>query len=41
MNAQSVVVIGAGPGGEAVAKQLAERGVAVTLVEQGPLGGLC
>jgi dihydrolipoamide dehydrogenase len=41
MNAQSVVVIGAGPGGEAAAKHLAERGIAVTLVEQGPLGGLC
>lgn len=41
MNAKSVVVIGAGPGGEAAAKQLAERGVAVTLVDPGPLGGLC
>lgn len=41
MNAQSVVVIGAGPGGESAAKHLAERGVNVTLVEQGPLGGLC
>jgi pyruvate/2-oxoglutarate dehydrogenase complex dihydrolipoamide dehydrogenase (E3) component len=41
MIAQSVVVIGAGPGGEAAAKHLAERGIAVTLVEQGPLGGLC
>lgn len=41
MNAQSVVVVGAGPGGEAAAKHLAERGVSVTLIEQGPLGGLC
>ena len=41
MNAKSVVVIGAGPGGEAAAKRLAEAGAQVTLVERAALGGLC
>jgi dihydrolipoamide dehydrogenase len=36
-----VVVIGAGPGGEAAAKRLAARGARVTLVEKAELGGLC
>jgi dihydrolipoamide dehydrogenase len=41
MNQKSVVVIGAGPGGEAAAKRLAEAGAQVTLVERAALGGLC
>lgn len=41
MNSKSVVVIGAGPGGEAAAKRLAEAGAQVTLVERAALGGLC
>jgi dihydrolipoamide dehydrogenase len=41
MNSKSVVVIGAGPGGEAAAKKLAEAGAQVTLVERAALGGLC
>jgi dihydrolipoamide dehydrogenase len=41
MNKKSVVVIGAGPGGEAAAKRLAEAGAQVTLIERAALGGLC
>ena len=41
MSSKSVVVIGAGPGGEAAAKKLAEAGAQVTLVERSALGGLC
>jgi dihydrolipoamide dehydrogenase len=41
MNAKSIVIIGAGPGGEAAAKRLAESGAQVTLVERAALGGLC
>lgn len=41
MDIKSVVVIGAGPGGEAAAKRLAEAGAQVTLVERAALGGLC
>lgn len=41
MTKKSVVVIGAGPGGEAAAKRLAEAGAQVTLVERAALGGLC
>lgn len=41
MTAKSIVVIGAGPGGEAAAKRLAESGAQVTLVERAALGGLC
>ncbi|MBK8575304.1 MAG: FAD-dependent oxidoreductase [Elusimicrobia bacterium] len=41
MNSKSVIVIGAGPGGEAAAKKLAEAGAQVTLVERAALGGLC
>lgn len=36
-----VLVIGAGPGGEAAAKRAAARGATVTLVEKARLGGLC
>ncbi|MBK8651167.1 MAG: dihydrolipoyl dehydrogenase [Elusimicrobia bacterium] len=36
-----VLVIGAGPGGEAAAKRASARGAAVTLVEKNRLGGLC
>jgi len=36
-----VVVIGAGPGGEAAAKEAARRGAQVTLVEKRELGGVC
>jgi dihydrolipoamide dehydrogenase len=36
-----LVVIGAGPGGEAAAKRAASAGALVTLVEKGDLGGLC
>ncbi len=37
----SIVVIGAGPGGEAAAERAAARGAKVTLVEKNRLGGLC
>ncbi|MGQ0645311.1 MAG: dihydrolipoyl dehydrogenase [Elusimicrobiota bacterium] len=37
----SILIIGAGPGGEAAAKRAARRGAQVTLVDRGPLGGLC
>jgi dihydrolipoamide dehydrogenase len=36
-----VLVIGAGPGGEAAAKRAAARGAQVVLVEKRELGGLC
>ncbi len=38
---KQVLVIGAGPGGEAAAKRAAARGAQVTLVEKRELGGLC
>jgi dihydrolipoamide dehydrogenase len=38
---KSVVIIGAGPGGEAAAKRAAQHGFRVTLVEKRDLGGLC
>lgn len=41
MTTKSIIVIGAGPGGEAAAKRLAEAGAQVTLVERAALGGLC
>jgi dihydrolipoamide dehydrogenase len=36
-----VAVIGAGPGGEAAAKEAARRGARVTLIEKAELGGTC
>lgn len=36
-----VLVIGAGPGGEAAAKRAAAWGASVTLIEKSQLGGLC
>ncbi|MBL8024023.1 MAG: dihydrolipoyl dehydrogenase [Elusimicrobia bacterium] len=41
MNSKSVVVIGAGPGGEAAAKRAAELGAQVTIIERAEVGGLC
>jgi dihydrolipoamide dehydrogenase len=37
----SIVIIGAGPGGYAAAFEAARAGMAVTLIEQGELGGVC
>lgn len=39
--APHIVVIGAGPGGEAAAKRAAARGARVTLIEKNRLGGVC
>jgi glutathione reductase (NADPH) len=36
-----LLVIGAGPGGLAAAKQAAQYGVKVAIVEQEQIGGLC
>lgn len=41
MPQKSIVIIGAGPGGEAAAKRAAQAGAQVTLVEKRDLGGLC
>ncbi|HRY28433.1 MAG TPA: dihydrolipoyl dehydrogenase [Elusimicrobiota bacterium] len=41
MKKLSVVVLGAGPGGEAAAKKAAAHGAEVTVVEKADLGGLC
>jgi dihydrolipoamide dehydrogenase len=41
LKSKSVVVIGAGPGGEAAAKRAAEWGAQVTLIERAAVGGLC
>ncbi|MBI4396173.1 MAG: dihydrolipoyl dehydrogenase [Elusimicrobia bacterium] len=38
---KNIVIIGAGPGGEAAAKRAAKKGAQVTLVEKRDLGGLC
>lgn len=38
---RTIVVVGAGPGGHAAALEAARLGCAVTLVEQGDLGGTC
>lgn len=38
---KKILVIGAGPGGEAAAKAAAARGASVTLAEKADLGGVC
>src|SRR5688572_7932767 len=41
MSKPSILIIGAGPGGEAAAKRAVQNGAQVTLVEKRELGGLC
>ena len=36
-----IIIIGAGPGGYETALLAAKRGVEVTLIESGPVGGTC
>src|SRR5438105_625529 len=41
MPVQSLIVIGAGPGGYAAALEAAPRGISVTLVDSAEMGGAC
>lgn len=41
MATKSLIVLGGGPGGYAAALEAAQKGIAVTLVDPGPLGGTC
>ncbi len=41
MDAKSILVLGGGPGGYAAALEAAQKGLSVTLVDPGPLGGTC
>ena len=36
-----IIIIGAGPGGYETAVEAAKKGIEVTLVSEGPVGGTC